>query len=94
MVLLSAAVRASGFSQMMCLPAWAAAIAISAWLSLGVTMSIRSMSGRATTARQSLDASSNPKRWRPFSAAAGLMSTKTLRTGINGAGQKNIGMAA
>jgi hypothetical protein len=29
-----------------------------------------------------------------LAAAAGLMSTSTLRTGIKGAGQKNIGMAA
>jgi hypothetical protein len=44
----------------MCLPASAAAIAIGAWLSFGVTMSTMSMSGRLTTERQSDELSSKP----------------------------------
>ncbi|HEY8470030.1 MAG TPA: hypothetical protein VIL18_10330 [Longimicrobiales bacterium] len=51
---------ASGFSHSTCLPARAAAIAISACESPGVQMSTRSMSGRATTSRQSVAASSQP----------------------------------
>ena len=51
---------ASGFSQKTVLPASAAAIAISAWESPGVQMSTTSMSGRATTARQSVACSSKP----------------------------------
>jgi hypothetical protein len=50
----SSTVRARGFSQMMCLPALAAAMAISACTLLGVQMSTTSISGGAT-ARQSLD---------------------------------------
>ena len=49
---------ASGFSQNTCLPALAAAMAISAWLSLGVQMSIASMSLRSTNRRQSVSTDS------------------------------------
>jgi hypothetical protein len=90
----SSTVRASGFSQMMCLPALAAAMAISACTLLGVQISTTSISGRATTLRQSLDASSKPKRRRASSAAPSVMSTTTLRCGMAGAGQKNIGIEA
>ena len=51
---------ASGFSQNTTLPAFAAAIAISAWLSPGVLMSTMSMSARVTTSCQSVAASSHP----------------------------------
>jgi hypothetical protein len=47
----SSAVGARGFSQMMCLPASAAAIAISACRLLGVAMSITSIDGSLTTSR-------------------------------------------
>ena len=50
----SAAVRASGFSQSTILPALAAAMAISAWRSLGTQMSMASMSLRSTSLRQSV----------------------------------------
>ena len=90
----SSTVLASGFSQMMCLPALAAAMAISACTLLGVQMSTTSTSGRATTARQSDEASSKPNRCRAASAAPSVTSTTTLRCGMAGAGQKNIGMAA
>ena len=49
----SSLVRASGFSLMMCLPAFAAAIAISACRWLGVAMSTMSIAGSSTTVRQS-----------------------------------------
>ena len=94
MVLASAPVRASGFSQITCLPALSAAMAISAWLSLGVTMSTTSMSSRLTTAAQSADDSSKPSRVAPVTARSAVTSTRTLRCGIAGAGQKNIGIAA
>ncbi len=51
---------ASGFSHRIALPACAAAIAISAWLSPGVETSTTSMSGRAITSRQSVANSSQP----------------------------------
>jgi hypothetical protein len=54
----SAAVRASGFSHMTIFPARAAAIAISAWVSFGLAMSIRSMSFRSTSLRQSFSTDS------------------------------------
>ena len=57
---LRARVFASGFSQNTTLPAFAAAIAISAWLSPGVLMSTMSMSARVTTSCQSVAASSQP----------------------------------
>src|SRR3569623_2045768 len=93
-VLASTAVRASGFSQMMCLPAMAAAMAISACELFGVQISTMSISGRATMLRQSDEAASKPKRSRAVLAISSLTSTTTLRTGIAGAGQKNMGIAA
>ena len=54
-------VLASGFSQKTILPAFAASIAISAWLSPGVAMSTMSMSLRRTTSRQSVALSSQPE---------------------------------
>ena len=56
----SVTVLASGFSQNTTLPAFAAAIAISAWLSPGVLMSTMSMSLRLTTSCQSVEVSSQP----------------------------------
>jgi hypothetical protein len=56
----SAPPRASGFSVVTILPAAAAATAISAWVSLGLAMSIRSMSSRATSARQSVSVDAYP----------------------------------
>jgi hypothetical protein len=53
-VLASAALRASGFSHRIILPAAAAAMAISRWRSFGVQMSMASMSGRAMSLRQSV----------------------------------------
>ncbi len=60
--LASLTVLASGFSQRTALPARAAAMAIWAWLSPGVLTSTRSMSFRRTTSRQSVAASSHPRR--------------------------------
>ena len=50
----SAALRPSGFSHITILPAFAAAMAISGWVSLGLAMSMRSMSLRSTSVRQSV----------------------------------------
>ena len=50
----SFAVRPSGFSHITILPAFAAAIAISWCVSLGLAMSMTSMSFRATRSRQSV----------------------------------------
>ena len=58
----SSTVFASGFSQSTCLPACRAAIAISAWLSPGVQMSMRSMSSRSTRRRQSISVEAKPSR--------------------------------
>ena len=57
----SATVLANGFSHSTCLPAASAARAISAWVSPGVQMSMRSMSSRATS-RQSVSLSCQPNR--------------------------------
>ena len=56
----SAASRPSGFSQMTCLPASAAAIVGSAWRSFGPPLSKSPISGSSTMARQSVTARSNP----------------------------------
>src|SRR5471030_1153041 len=52
----SAAFRPRGFSHITILPALAAAIAISACVSLGLAMSMRSISGESTSLRQSVTA--------------------------------------
>ena len=54
----SAAFMASGFSQATHLPFRAAAIAISAWESLGLPMSTSWTSSRSTTRRQSVSTDS------------------------------------
>ena len=51
-------VRASGFSQSTILPAFAAAMAISMWRSLGTQMSTASMSSRAISFFQSVSTDS------------------------------------
>ena len=79
---------------MMCLPALAAAIAISGCELFGVAMSTTSMLGSSITLRQSLEEFSKPKRAAASRAKSSLTSTTVLRTGMAGAGQKNIGMAA
>ncbi len=81
---------ASGFSHRIALPAWAAAIAISAWLSPGVAMSTMSMSGRATTSRQSVAHSSQPS-WAAarFTFARSRPQT-TLSRGVSFGGRKRL----
>ena len=77
----SATVLASGFSHSTCLPASRAAIAISAWVSPGVTMSTMSMSSRAITSRQSVADSRQPH----FSAAAATAeASRPTTTSIDG----------
>ena len=49
---------ASGFSQRIILPALAAAVAISAWVLLGVQISMTSMSLRSISLRQSVSTDS------------------------------------
>ena len=71
---------ASGFSQTMCLPASAAASTISQCMWPGVETSTMSMSSRATTARQSLDASFQPNASRACSVSSGLRPQITTRS--------------
>ncbi len=54
----SGPVIASGFSQRIALPAFAAAMAISAWTLFGAAMSITSMSSRSINLRQSVSTDS------------------------------------
>ncbi|MDQ1126678.1 hypothetical protein QE428_001711 [Microbacterium sp. SORGH_AS 505] len=86
----SATELASGFSQRTCLPASSAAIAISAWVSPGVTMSTTSTSSRAIVVRQSVDDSDHPH----FAAAAAVEAASrpvtTCMTGSRGR-SKNLG---
>ncbi len=80
----SATVFASGFSQSTCLPASSAAIAISACVSPGVTMSTTSMSSRAITSRQSVAVSAQPH-LRAFAATpAASRPTTTVISGSRG----------
>ena len=72
---------ASGFSHNTVLPAWAAAMAISVWLSPGVETSTTSMSGRVTTSRQSADVSSQPYS-RALAARSFSRPQITLRRGV------------
>ena len=53
-VLASSPVRASGFSQMTCLPAWAAAMHGSAWVLLGPPLSNSWTRSSASILRQSV----------------------------------------
>jgi len=79
---------ASGFSQRMAFPAWAAAIAIAPWLSPGVDTSTTSMSGRETTSRQSVAHSSQPSREAAFLTLASSRPQITLSLGVS-FGEKN-----
>jgi hypothetical protein len=80
MVRASATELASGFSHSTCLPAASAARAICSWLSPGVQMSMRSMSSRATSSRQSVTDSSQPSRPAAAATAAGSRpATATIR---------------
>ncbi len=77
----SFSVLASGFSQKTTLPALAASIAISAWLSPGVAMSTMSMSLRVTTSRQSVAASSQPSCSAAAVTPAGVRPQSTFMRG-------------
>ena len=90
MVFASASVLASGFSQKTALPARAAAMAISAWLSPGVLTSTRSMSSRATTARQSVAVSSQPRRAAAFRTPAVLRPQSTFIRGVSRGAKKGV----
>ena len=79
---------------MMCFPASAAAIAISGCRWFGVAMSTMSMEGSSMTRRQSPVLDSKPNRAAPSAASSSVASAITARTGMAGAGQKNMGMAA
>src|SRR5260370_12380244 len=88
MALDSGALRPSGFSHITILPAFAAAIAISAWVSLGLAMSIRSISGDATTLRQSLSTDSYPHLAANDFARSALRAHTVLSTGWYGTSKK------
>src|SRR6478752_4237025 len=84
----SATVLASGFSHSTCLPASRAAMAISAWVSPGVQMSMTSMSSRATTSRQSVALSAQPRRAAASAARAASRPTTTAISGWTGRAKK------
>jgi hypothetical protein len=79
---------------MMCLPASAAATAISRCVSFGVAISTMSIVGSSITRRQSPVEVSKPNRSAASAASFSPTSAITFRCGIAGAGQKNIGIAA
>ncbi len=83
MALASLRVLARGFSHKTALPARAAAIAISAWLSPGVLTSTRWMSLRFTTSRQSVADSSQPSRRAASPTARAFLPQRTLRRGLS-----------
>ncbi len=84
----SATLLASGFSQRTCLPASSASIAISAWVSPGVQMSIRSMSGRLITACQSVSTDCQPNRAATSPAAFALRPQMAASSGVMGRSKK------
>jgi len=88
MVSVSAALRLSGFSHVTILPARAAAMAISAWVLLGLTISIRSIFGSSTTLRQSVSQDSYPHLAAKSLASGASMPQMVLRT-VGRAGRKN-----
>src|SRR5260370_41228568 len=88
MALDSAAFRPSGFSHITILPAFAAAMAMSAWVSLGLAMSMRSISRDATTLRQSLSTDSYPHLAANDFARSALRAQTVLRTGWYGTSKK------
>ena len=86
----SATVLASGFSHSTCLPACRAAVAISTCMSPGVQMSIRSMSGRSTSRRQSVSAELQPYCWAAARTATPLRPATAVSSGLSGR-SKNLG---
>lgn len=94
MFCLSLEVSESGLSQMICLPASAVAIAISACALFGVQISTTSISGLLIMLCQSVENDSKAS----FSFASFAISVSIsmiiFLTGIAGAGQKNIGIPA
>src|SRR3982750_3417031 len=84
----SAAVRPSGFSHMTILPAFAAAIAISAWVSFGLAISIRSTEGSSTRRRQSFTDDSNPHLAANPWARSGFRAQTVFSTGVKGRSKK------
>src|SRR5438876_10489306 len=72
----------SGFSQRIILPALAAAVAISAWVLLGVQISIRSMSLRSMSLRQSVSVDSYPHLAAKGFTLSALRAQAALRTGL------------
>lgn len=91
---LSLEVSESGLSQMICLPASAVAIAISACALFSVQISTTSISGLLIMLCQSVENDSKAS----FSFASFAISVSIsmiiFLTGIAGAGQKNIGIPA
>ena len=70
------------------MPAFAAAMAISAWVSPGVDTSTMSMSSRATTSRQSVAYSSQPRVREALRTAERLRPQITFMRGVS-FGSKN-----
>jgi hypothetical protein len=60
------------------------AIAISAWLSPGVQMSIMSMSSRSTRRRQSVSVEAKPSRSAAALTASGLRPATAVSSGVSG----------
>ncbi len=80
---------ASGFSQMMLLPAAAAASTISLCVALGVQMSICWMSSRAISLRQSVSYDSYPHvSANALSFSGGSTAQMVFRTGLVSSGKK------
>src|SRR3984957_6414294 len=77
----SAALRPNGFSHITILPASAAAMAISAWVSFGLAMSMRSISFRATSLRQSVSNDEYPQLPAKLSASAGFRAQTATSAG-------------
>src|ERR1700683_3491333 len=77
----SAALRPNGFSHITILPASAAAMAISAWVSFGLAMSIRSIYFRAASLRQSVSNDGYPQLSAKASASARLRAQTAVSTG-------------
>src|SRR5271169_5136029 len=84
----SAALRPSGFSHITILPARAAVMAISAWVSLGLAISMRSMLGDSTTLRQSDSTDSYPHLAAKSWARSALRAHTVLSTGWKGTSKK------
>ena len=74
-----AALKPSGFSHMMCLPARAAATAIGRWVSLGVAMTTASIWSDSQRAMASVVACSTPHSRLRFSSSDGSASQIATR---------------